>query len=53
MYGPTGVIAGAITGFLRTLLCDYNVTANIVPVDKCAAALIASAWDVSVKNKKK
>lgn len=50
MYGPTGVIAGAISGFLRTLVCDFNVVANIVPVDTCAAALIASAWDVSNKN---
>lgn len=53
MYGPTGVAAGAASGLLRTLLCDSDIVANIVPVDKCVAALIASAWDVSVKKSKK
>lgn len=46
LYGPTGVVAGAGTGVLRTMHCDKNINANIVPVDFCVNALIASAWDV-------
>lgn len=46
LYGPTGVIAGACTGVLRTLHCDENINANVVPVDMTCNALIAAAWDV-------
>lgn len=49
--GPTGVIAGAGTGILRTLHCNPNVIANIVPVDMTVNALICSAWDVAVNHK--
>ncbi|KAF5284905.1 hypothetical protein FQA39_LY16860 [Lamprigera yunnana] len=47
MYGPTGVCAGAGTGVLRTIHCNANVNANIVPVDMCVNSLIATAWDVA------
>ncbi|XP_055698069.1 fatty acyl-CoA reductase wat-like [Phlebotomus papatasi] len=47
LYGPTGVVAGAGTGVLRTMHCDKDINANIVPVDMCVNALIASAWDVA------
>lgn len=33
LYGPTGVVAGAGTGVLRTMHCNPDITANIVPVD--------------------
>lgn len=46
LYGPTGVVAGAGTGVLRTMHCDRNMNANLVPVDFCVNALIAAAWDV-------
>lgn len=46
LYGPTGVVAGAGTGVLRTMHCDKKINANIVPVDFCVNALIAAAWDV-------
>lgn len=51
MYGPTGVVAGVGTGLLRTLHCDRNIVANIVPVDMTVNALIAAAWDVAVNHK--
>lgn len=53
LYGPTGVVAGAATGLLRTMHCDKDITANIVPVDMTVNALIASAWDVATCYKKK
>lgn len=46
MYGPTGVCAGAGTGVLRTLHCNGDVNANIIPVDMCVNALISTAWEV-------
>lgn len=50
LYGPTGVCAGVASGLLRTLHCNDDVIANIVPVDTCVAALLAVAWDVATKN---
>lgn len=47
LYGPTGVVAGAGTGVLRTMHCNKRINANIVPVDFCVNALIAAAWDVN------
>ncbi|KAK9874264.1 hypothetical protein WA026_002617 [Henosepilachna vigintioctopunctata] len=52
MYGPTGVCAGVSTGLLRVIYCDREKKADLVPVDMCVAALIASAWDTSQKNKR-
>ncbi|XP_050339348.1 putative fatty acyl-CoA reductase CG5065 isoform X2 [Bactrocera neohumeralis] len=50
-YGPTGAIAGAGTGVIRTLRCDPRAVANMVPVDLCVNSIIAAAWDISQKHK--
>ncbi|XP_012265211.2 fatty acyl-CoA reductase wat-like isoform X1 [Athalia rosae] len=50
LYGPTGVVAGAASGVLRTLHCDPEINANIVPVDLTVNALIASARDVTLQT---
>lgn len=47
LYGPTGVVAGAGTGVLRALHASPTTNANIVPVDMCVNALIATAWQVN------
>lgn len=47
LYGPTGVVAGVGTGILRTMHCNKDINANIVPVDMTVNALIVSAWDVA------
>ncbi|XP_063703930.1 fatty acyl-CoA reductase wat-like isoform X2 [Culicoides brevitarsis] len=52
LYGPTGVVAGAGTGILRTMHCDKDINANIVPVDYTVNALIASVWDVAKAHEK-
>ncbi|XP_075232175.1 fatty acyl-CoA reductase wat-like isoform X2 [Lycorma delicatula] len=44
LYGATGVVVGCGTGVLRTLQCDQNVIANVVPVDMAVNALITAAW---------
>ncbi|KAJ8956340.1 hypothetical protein NQ318_015078, partial [Aromia moschata] len=46
MYGATGVAAGAGLGLLRSLHCDPECNANIVPVDMCVNFMIAAAWDI-------
>lgn len=47
LYGPTGVVAGVGTGILRTLHCDKDINADIVPVDMAVNALITSVWDIA------
>lgn len=44
MYGPTGIVAAAGIGLLRTLHADENCKANVVPCDYVINAMIASAW---------
>uniref|UniRef100_A0A8D9FFJ1 Fatty acyl-CoA reductase n=2 Tax=Cacopsylla melanoneura TaxID=428564 RepID=A0A8D9FFJ1_9HEMI len=46
-YGPTGVVAGAGIGLLRSLHCDGNMLADLVPVDMVINCMIAAAWDVA------
>lgn len=46
-YGPTGAIAGAGTGVIRTLRCNPSMQANMVPVDLCVNGIVACAWDVA------
>ena len=46
VYGPTGVFVGAGVGFIKTLHCDAERIANIIPVDMTVNALVASAWEV-------
>ncbi|XP_055922066.1 fatty acyl-CoA reductase wat-like isoform X2 [Eupeodes corollae] len=48
-YGPTGAIAGAGTGVIRTLRCNPKAVANMVPVDLCVNSIIAASWDISQK----
>ncbi|XP_053622062.1 fatty acyl-CoA reductase wat-like [Plodia interpunctella] len=47
MYGPTGVAVGTATGILRTLQCDPNVTADLVPVDHVVNCLVVAAQKVN------
>ncbi|CAG9794548.1 unnamed protein product [Diatraea saccharalis] len=51
MYGPNGVAAGSVTGILRTLQCDEDVTAEIVPVDYVVNCLMVAAVSVHATYK--
>lgn len=42
--GPTGLIAAAGKGFFRTMLCDENNVADLVPVDVVINLMIVAAW---------
>uniref|UniRef100_A0A1B6LHJ7 Fatty acyl-CoA reductase n=1 Tax=Graphocephala atropunctata TaxID=36148 RepID=A0A1B6LHJ7_9HEMI len=50
MYGPTGVVVATTTGIMRTLHCDPDKVADIVPVDMVVNGLIAAAWKTHVRN---
>ncbi|XP_047097438.1 putative fatty acyl-CoA reductase CG5065 isoform X1 [Schistocerca piceifrons] len=44
LNGPTGLLAGAGKGVLRTILCHRDMVADLVPVDVAINLLIAVAW---------
>ena len=44
LNGPTGLIAGAGKGLLRTLWCHPEMVADVVPVEFPINLMIAVAW---------
>lgn len=48
LNGPTGLLAGAGKGVLRTLLCHKDLIADLVPVDICINLLISAAWYTAI-----
>lgn len=44
--GPSGICVGVARGFIHCIYGNKHNKSNIVPVDYCINALIASAWDV-------
>jgi len=51
VYGATGVVLGAGMGILRTMHCNPDMMADIVPADMVINAMIASAWDVATRHR--
>ncbi|CAH1164707.1 unnamed protein product [Phaedon cochleariae] len=50
--GPTGIIAAVGKGLFRTMLCDPNKTADLVPVDMVINLMIVSAWRIGTTKSK-
>nr|XP_014293989.1 putative fatty acyl-CoA reductase CG5065 isoform X1 [Halyomorpha halys] len=48
MNGPTGIFVGACKGILRSLYCDSDCIADLVPVDAAINLCIAVAWHTAV-----
>jgi hypothetical protein len=46
LYGAAGVVAGAGLGFMKSLYCDSDIVADIVPVDMAINNAIAIVWDI-------
>lgn len=44
-YGPIGIVYGVCLGVLHVFYADGKQKAQLVPVDYCVNALLASAWD--------
>ncbi|KAF7267479.1 hypothetical protein GWI33_019312 [Rhynchophorus ferrugineus] len=53
LYGPTGITAGTVSGIIRTALCDGEKIADLIPIDTCVAAILASTWDIKERHSKK
>ncbi|PNF31087.1 Fatty acyl-CoA reductase wat [Cryptotermes secundus] len=53
IYGATGVVVGAGLGLLRTMHCDRDMIAELVPVDMVVNMMIATAWDVATRHRLK
>ncbi|KAJ3651264.1 hypothetical protein Zmor_017314 [Zophobas morio] len=53
LYGATGIVVGAGTGLLRTIHCDPNKSAELVPGDYVINNMIAASYQTAVdKNTK-
>lgn len=44
--GPSGIVAWTVKGFIHCIYGNPNMRSNLVPVDYCINALIATAWDI-------
>ncbi|XP_076391889.1 fatty acyl-CoA reductase wat-like isoform X2 [Megachile rotundata] len=50
IYGPTGALAAAGIGLLRTMNMDKDRVTEMVPADYTVNALIVTAWAVATKH---
>jgi len=48
--GPTGLLAGASTGVLRTMLVNRDCVADLIPVDLAINVMIVSAWKTAQEH---
>ena len=48
--GPTGLLAGASTGVLRTMLVKRDCVADLIPVDVAINVMIVSAWKIAQEH---
>lgn len=51
IYGAVGVVMGSALGLLRTLHCDPENIAEIVPADYVISHIIAASWDTAKRKK--
>lgn len=52
LNGPVGLMLGAGKGVIRTMLCDGNLIAQVVPVDTAINAIIAIGMIEGSKTEK-
>ncbi|KAL6257521.1 hypothetical protein P5V15_011094 [Pogonomyrmex californicus] len=50
VYGAVGVVMGSAIGLLRSLHCDPDIVAEIVPADYVISHLIAAGWDTGKRK---
>ncbi|XP_060534283.1 putative fatty acyl-CoA reductase CG5065 [Cylas formicarius] len=48
--GPTGILAAAGKGLFRTMLCQKDKVADLVPVDMVINLMVTSAWWVATSK---
>ncbi|XP_050316023.1 putative fatty acyl-CoA reductase CG5065 [Anthonomus grandis grandis] len=52
LNGPTGILVGAGKGVIRTMHCNGEFIADVVPVDISVNSLILVAWKIGTEPKK-
>lgn len=50
IYGVTGVVFGSAIGLLRTLHCNPDFVAEIIPADYVISHIIAASWDTAKRK---
>jgi len=53
LNGPTGLIAGALKGVIRSILCRRDMVADMVPVDIPINLMCAVAWRTATQKEEK
>ncbi|XP_039953324.1 putative fatty acyl-CoA reductase CG5065 [Bactrocera neohumeralis] len=48
--GPTGLVAAVGKGLFRTIMCEKNYVADMVPVDIVINLMIAAAWRTATRK---
>ena len=48
--GAAGVVAGAAEGLLKSLHCNKEKLADMVPADMCVNASLTIAWELEKKE---
>ncbi|KAF5290046.1 hypothetical protein FQA39_LY14827 [Lamprigera yunnana] len=51
LNGPTGLLVGAGKGVIRSMHCDPNYEADLMPVDVCVNTIIATCWKLGTRPK--
>jgi len=52
LNGPTGLLIGAGKGVIRSMHCNGNYHAEVIPVDKAINALIVIACKLATDQQK-
>lgn len=52
LNGPIGVMVGAGKGVIRSMICEENFTAEVIPVDQAIAGLIGVAYTMGTMKSK-
>lgn len=48
--GPTGVVSAVGKGLFRTIMCDKNVVADLIPVDIVINLMVTAAWKTGMSK---
>ncbi|XP_030368978.1 putative fatty acyl-CoA reductase CG5065 [Scaptodrosophila lebanonensis] len=48
--GPTGLVSALAKGLFRTMMCEKNYVADLVPVDIVINLMIAAAWRTATRK---
>lgn len=52
LNGPTGILVGAGKGVIRSMHCNSEYIADVVPVDVSVNSLLLAAWKVGLEGRK-